>query len=114
MTIKNEIKVNDDVVFITGTMIRKGVVLKINKSTYKIKFNAFHWDLAGIENIKKEKVAHADDVLICFWDCKKDKNHMASHWNYIDHQQYAHKATAWLGIGYNVSESDDGIVHIHL
>lgn len=114
MTIKNEIKVNDDVVFITGTMIRKGVVMKINKTTYKIKFNAFHWDLSGIENIKKEKVAHADDVLICFWDCKKDKNHMESHWNYIDHQQHAHKATEWLGIGYNVSESDDGVVHIHL
>lgn len=111
MTIRNEIKVNDTVVFITGTTIMKGTVMKINKSTYKIKCDGY---IAYTDNIKKEKVVHQDDVLISFWDNKKDKSHMGSHWNYIDHQHLARKATDWIGTGFCVWLNQDGTPHLHI
>ena len=115
MTVKNEIKLQDKVVFISGTTIRRGTVIKINKSTYKIEFKAtpFH-STTGAENIKKEKVAHENDVLIAFWDNVKDKSHMGSHWNYNEHQHLAQKATRWVGTGFCVWLKPDGQPHLHI
>lgn len=111
MTLKHEIKLNDKVVYISGTTIRKGIVIKINKSTYKVKGTD---SLGTIENYKKEKVAHEDDILIAFWDCVKDKSHMGSNWNYTDHQHHAHKATDWTGIGYCVWVNPDMTTTKHI
>lgn len=102
---KNPINVGDDVVVLEHARVLRGKCIKVNNKTYKVQYcwNPLWGQLE--KNFKKDKVAHAEDVVTMVCDYKKSPNGMSCRFEYELYPNERRKAIQWHQPSEFVSEN---------
>lgn len=83
-SVKNPIKIGDEVSFLYAQFLMKGVVKKINKLTYKVACTPFMGFSGFTQLVTHDRVAHINDEFTVVWE----KNRGVSGAYRLDYSNY--------------------------
>jgi len=86
---KNEINVNDEVVFLYSQHLFKAIVIKINKKTFKLSVPPQKGCIQFNKNVEKSRVASINDEFTMVWKSSGSVNGTYR----IDYETYPDKNT---------------------